>query len=430
LNCLGYMLYGCLIRDPFLMCSVTVGLPANYFAVSSALSILGKTGKGSNTETRGMFDTIILIGFSVWMWVAFAAGAVGPAVYPEAASATSVSIVGYTCIATCMLYYFAPLTVLMEIIKNKDAAGLYMPMVVMNLITSTVWAAYGFIFIGDAVVYAPNMFAVILSACQLYLKCAYPSSDASDRAKGDDGTVTDDDEETKADTVSHRPRSGSLTQEVLCGDGTVAVIEFTEEEAATRQRSSSSTLSTIAEKVLDVVDLVGPRRLPLEYLESGVMTSLSFDAADHRAAEDVERTSRRGRHVTLLDPHSGLLLSPSHRMKISTNSVATPPRTPSRSRRRTLSDPRSLPVIAEEGSVLGRQPTSDDEVEVDLRGSGSPDRRTSTSMRASLLAATGRHPPPPLPLPETLGDSERGRGTPRAGTPVATQYDYKHLEEG
>eukprot|EP00428_Durinskia_dybowskii_P063287 CAMPEP_0170372028 /NCGR_PEP_ID=MMETSP0117_2-20130122/9338_1 /TAXON_ID=400756 /ORGANISM="Durinskia baltica, Strain CSIRO CS-38" /LENGTH=116 /DNA_ID=CAMNT_0010626867 /DNA_START=48 /DNA_END=395 /DNA_ORIENTATION=+ len=67
LGCFGMLLYGCLINDPFVMCSVTLGLPANYFAVSSALSILGKTGKGSNNETTWKLEYIIVGGMMVWI---------------------------------------------------------------------------------------------------------------------------------------------------------------------------------------------------------------------------------------------------------------------------------------------------------------------------------------------------------------------------
>jgi uncharacterized protein with PQ loop repeat len=222
------MLYGCLSKNPFLMASVTLGLPINYFALSSALSILGKTGKGSNNLTSWKLEYIVLGGIMLWIAVAFVAGAILPAVYSGDVAAMSLTIVGYVCITTCMLYYLAPLSVLMEIIKNKDAAGLHTPMVVMNLITSTFWSIYGFAFVGDPVVYAPNMFAMLISGAQMYLKCTFPSIDPSklQRRMTVNATVGDDEEtKTQDSEIPYRHRAGSITQDVLCGDGTVATIE-------------------------------------------------------------------------------------------------------------------------------------------------------------------------------------------------------------
>lgn len=442
LNCLGYMLYGCLIKDPFLMSSVALGLPANYFAVSSALSILGKTGKGSNNETTWKLEYIVLIGLMVWICVGFTCGAVLPAVVPEGAVPIAVAIVGYTCIVTCLLYYFAPLTAALEIIKNKDAAGLHLPMVVSNLITSTVWAAYGFIFIGDPVVFGPNMFAVALSCCQMYLKCAYPSVDPTklQRRMTKDtkdftisGESESDEEEMKEAPAEHRPRA--FTQDVLCGDGTVQVIEFTEEEAATRQRRSS-TAAEIAEKVLDAIDILGPRRLPLEHVEVGGLTAASFDAAD-RAADGTVRAGggvggarspmhrHGGRGVSILDPETGILLSPSRRMRIDTgsNNPFSSPRgsTASGGRRRALSDPRALPVIAEdEGATEEPTPSSVDQQTIDFRGTTATRPRTPS-----------RRPPPPYFPPHVGSQSERDRDSERAhqalprspSANAATQYE-------
>ena len=244
------------------MSSVTLGLPINFFAVSSALGILGKTGKGSNNHTSWKLEYIVLGGLMMWTVVAFICGAIYPAIYGDNIGNKSISIVGNLCLVTTLLYYIAPLSVLLEIIKNKDAAGLYGPMIIMNLITSTAWAAYGYVFIGDVVIYSPNMFAMLISCLQLYLKLSYPSIDPTKLQRRMTIDYSNEGEDAK-EPEPYRYRAGTITQDILCGDGTIAVVEFTEQEAVTRNRRSS-TVTSIAERVLDVLDIIGPRRLPAE----------------------------------------------------------------------------------------------------------------------------------------------------------------------
>ena len=317
------LLYGCLINDPFVMCSVTLGLPANYFAVSSALSILGKTGKGSNNETTWKLEYIIVGGMMVWIIVAFVTGSIFPAALSGNDKGASIQVVGYVCIITITLYYLAPLSALGEIIKNRDAAGLYMPMVIMNMLTSTTWAAYGFIFIGDVVVYAPNMLAMLISAAQVYLKLTYPSIDPTKLQR----RMTVDSTTEGSAPEPYRHRAGTITQEILCADGTIGVIEFTEEEAATRQRRST-TVTSIAERVLDVLDIVGPPRLPLDEAADGVFS----DPRSRAGSEDSRMKSG--------------VMSPSGGSRSRAGSVNW-------ARRRGASDavpPSTLPAISEEES--------------------------------------------------------------------------------
>lgn len=274
------MLYGCLNGDPFVMASVTLGLPINYFALSSAFGILGKSGKVADNTTSWRLDCIVLGGIAVWVIVAFVIGAILPHTLAEDRKpSVATSIVGFTACVTCMIYYFSPLTVLLEIIKEKDAAGLYLPMIVMNLITSASWGAYGFIYIGDVVVYGPNLFAVLLSASQLVLKCVYPSIDpsklqrkltvvemASEFEAGDEEAKEGFAEVPRSPREHLRGRAGTLVQEVVCGDGTVGVIAFDEHDVAARNQRSN-TVTSVAEILLDHIDLVGPARHPADIVE-------------------------------------------------------------------------------------------------------------------------------------------------------------------
>lgn len=179
-------------------------------------------------------------------------------------------------------------------------------------------------------------------------------------------------------------------------------MQVTEEEATRPRRSS--TVTAIAERVLDVLDILGPRRLSDDEVESatGYLASSTSPLRARRgsgSADSVEtgrggggpgsagggRVSNDGgasvrspmaasQRGGILDPASGILLSPSRRMRISTSpdyqsqhSQSQPSQqaqrqfTPDRGgRHRRISDaqPQPLPVI-DEGE--GGLPTSGEE---------------------------------------------------------------------
>lgn len=403
------------------MASVTLGVPINYFAVSSALGILGKSGKVSDNDTSWRLDCIILGGVGMWVVVAFTIGAILPLLVDEdKKNGVALSILGYVACATCMFYYLSPLTVLMEIIKTKDAAGLYTPMIVMNLITSAMWGAYGFIFIGDVVVYGPNLFAVLLSGVQLGIKCCYPSIDASTLQRKltvvemVDDFVHGDEEAKEAFMEDPRPlrgRAGTLTQNIICGDGTVGVIAFNEEEVVARNHRSN-TLTSVAELVLDTIDLVGPRRHPADVVEvhtSPDDPSQSRGVRSTRAVSFTPSFAMAPRHRMTVNTGSSGSSSPSNRSTRSASPSAAAAAT-SRSRRRSQST-EMLPQIAEEGAANA----TSDEAPMESYfyggvagggGSGSSSDEASTSSRRRA---------PSAPLLPTGAPSSSGPGH-NAGT--------------
>ena len=93
-------LYGSLNGDPFVMASVSLGLPINYFALSSAFGILGKNGKVSDSTTSWRLDCVVFGGIAAWVVVAFVIGAIR---CKEQKANVATSIVGFTACATCMI---------------------------------------------------------------------------------------------------------------------------------------------------------------------------------------------------------------------------------------------------------------------------------------------------------------------------------------
>ena len=193
INCAGYMIYGCVIKNPYIMCSVTLGLPVNYYAVSTAMKILGNKNtsllqqihdndnnndKDKPIDFALQIETIILCGIILWILVAFIIGSILPIILNSNDSYNiSIQLIGNVCCTTSILYYISPLSVILDIINRKDARGLHSPLIILNLIATTMWSAYGLFYMNDVNIYAPNILAMCFSITQLLIKFYYPSSE-------------------------------------------------------------------------------------------------------------------------------------------------------------------------------------------------------------------------------------------------------------
>jgi len=182
------MIYGCIINDVYLMISVTLGLPINFFAMSSALRILGSKKISSRVSEEEFvvngvapidfawqIELVILCGIALWILVGFIAGAILPNTMDDPMHA-QLTLVGNTCCVTSVLYYVSPLSVLLDIVRKRDASGLHMPMIGLNILATSLWSAYGLFYMEDVNVYVPNILALTFSLSQLAIKFYFPSN--------------------------------------------------------------------------------------------------------------------------------------------------------------------------------------------------------------------------------------------------------------
>eukprot|EP01032_Pedospumella_encystans_P033414 gene33414-37760_t len=99
INCAGWLIYGCIIQDTYLMFSVSFGLPINLFATASALRILGSKKISSRVSEEDFIvngqapidfakqiELILIGGICLWIFVAFIAGSILPAVLDDPTS--------------------------------------------------------------------------------------------------------------------------------------------------------------------------------------------------------------------------------------------------------------------------------------------------------------------------------------------------------
>ncbi len=170
------------------MFSVSFGLPINLFATVSALRILGSKKVSSRVSEEDFvvngqapvdfakqIELTLIGGVCLWIFVAFIAGSILPRMYDNPLS-TQYGLVGNVCMITGILFYVSPLSVLLDIVRKKDASGLHLPSMLLNLLATTLWSSYGLFSMNDVNVYVPNILAMALSIAQLCIKGYYPSN--------------------------------------------------------------------------------------------------------------------------------------------------------------------------------------------------------------------------------------------------------------
>ncbi|XP_017780012.1 PREDICTED: sugar transporter SWEET1 [Nicrophorus vespilloides] len=84
------------------------------------------------------------------------------------------SHIGTLCCIMTIIFFAAPFSTLMHVIKVKSSESMPFPLILTSFLVSCQWYAYGLI-IKDQFVQIPNFLGSVLSAIQLSLFCLYPT---------------------------------------------------------------------------------------------------------------------------------------------------------------------------------------------------------------------------------------------------------------
>jgi hypothetical protein len=239
------------------------------------------------------------------------------------------------------------------------------------------------------------MFAMLLSATQLSLKCIYPSIDASKLQRKMTVVEMEEDyaggEESKFGFMeSPRRRAGTYVQDIVCGDGTVGVIVFNEGEFVSRHHRSN-TITSVTERVLDTIDFIGPRRHPAD-----VQSNTEEEEQEYHPARE-SQSPRGGRSVSF---SAGTLAMSPTRNKVPTHSASHPLGSPEsahssgrgRDRRRSQSFTEVMPQIDEEANLS--VPTTDKSAaHSESYTYGGSDAQRASEGKAVTLQRSGPHAP-------------------------------------
>jgi len=207
---LGWLLYGCLLRDGFIMWANFVPLGVLHFCTQNVLILLSNDvlraadsvketsyrkqliAKKASEDASGM-DVIAEVGMPmasssvseasllsyveiglwaappIWGLVAYFAWVVW-----EDDRAYAVKVVGWICVLQTAVYFTAPLSFIREVVRLGDASSIYPPSILANAGNCCMWLVYGWFAIKDPMVWAPNLFGLLLQVVNTLLVMWYP----------------------------------------------------------------------------------------------------------------------------------------------------------------------------------------------------------------------------------------------------------------
>lgn len=179
-NCFGWMIYGVVINDIFIMMSVLFGTVLNFYAVTTALTLLGAHNEFKKAKE---VELVGIAGITLWLVIGLIVGT------KTVDNDTAQFLTGTIVLCTGIFYYTSPISTAAQVIKDRDASSLSLPMLLLNAVASGVWCLYGFVLM-DPFVYGLNSFALVISIVFVVVKVVLPSTAADElKAKLEDPSI-------------------------------------------------------------------------------------------------------------------------------------------------------------------------------------------------------------------------------------------------
>jgi len=160
-NCLGWLVYGSVLRDPYVIAANEPGLLLGVYMTVTAYGYASPKARDTMLKAVMFFAAIISVtSLTINFFIA-----------DHADRATAA---GYQAVGILLIYYAAPLSVIAEVLRTRSSARLYWPLSVMSCVNGSLWVAYG-LAVGDAFIWAPNAVGAAFGVLQLGLIGAYPA---------------------------------------------------------------------------------------------------------------------------------------------------------------------------------------------------------------------------------------------------------------
>ncbi|PNW81052.1 hypothetical protein CHLRE_07g340700v5 [Chlamydomonas reinhardtii] len=187
-NAAGWVAYGFAVANPYIFPANVVGFLAGVFFTFTAYAAAPKQVQDRITGIMVAASAhYIMLGLIACFALSHTAGA---------------RMWGTSAVVILMLYYFVPLSTMVQIVKTRNAASIYPPLAITAIANGLMWSIYGFA-IMDINLWLPNLFGSIVGVIQLLLRLVYGAKPTAAAAGGGAlavgaGAVAADDEETAA----------------------------------------------------------------------------------------------------------------------------------------------------------------------------------------------------------------------------------------
>ncbi|CAM9424462.1 unnamed protein product, partial [Ectocarpus fasciculatus] len=170
LNALGWAMYAVLLRDYFIFVANAPGVVFGMFFVISSLSLLSKTDGGMHSPVYRVLELILVVGLSCYALLIMIIG------ITVAGQGVAKTVVAFVANGLCIIYYSAPCSTMLTVVRTRDPSSLHLPMILANALNAVMWCVYGFFALNDLFVYVPNGIGLFLATLQLSLIAIYRNS--------------------------------------------------------------------------------------------------------------------------------------------------------------------------------------------------------------------------------------------------------------
>ena len=173
-NCIGWVIYGCLTKDIFLLLSNISGLCLGFYYSIVSLTVIAKKTADSDFSDLYIGVESLLI-FAVFFWAIM--GYVAATGFSDPAEGTH--MVGMLGCAFSVAYYGSPLSSLLQVLQKGDSSSILLPLVCINIINAVLWFGYGLFAKGDPNIWIPNGCGVVLGLIQGFIRLTIPAREVS-----------------------------------------------------------------------------------------------------------------------------------------------------------------------------------------------------------------------------------------------------------
>lgn len=195
----GWVLYGSLKHDGFIMwanfaavgvltyCNLSVVAlsTAEIIRLEDSLSdtVVGtekvSSAEGKMAELAAKQATLSYVEAGLWMapllwglmsWLSWV-------VWND--SEQVINVVGWVAMVWQILFFWAPLSMLREVVRQGDSSSIFPPAVAANMANCGMWVVYGYTAIQDPMVWVPNFIGLVLQVVAISLVLRYPRTAAN-----------------------------------------------------------------------------------------------------------------------------------------------------------------------------------------------------------------------------------------------------------
>lgn len=171
-NCTLGSLYGQITQDAYIYFPNMIGLMLSWFYIHTSYKFLSaKDQDRVRLLVLAAVGVLLLVGV-VNLW---------QVVDPQ-------QLWGSTAVALLCIYYVAPLSTLVQVLRERDSSSIYWPLSLMNLVNAVLWTVYGLARKDWFFIAMPNAMGVAFNTVSLLLCALLPARErqvSTAAAKGD-----------------------------------------------------------------------------------------------------------------------------------------------------------------------------------------------------------------------------------------------------